>query len=559
MNESAPPVPVRRSLWARWRRARIYVWAILVIFALWLMALVVVARYHPKRLVDHALGELPFPTSTGDVSWSDPRTLKIKDMKLGQFFYAESVFVSLNGRNLLRGHISAVKVYGCQVFTKALDEELKKFNSYEAQLSSGLDWTLDLLEIRRGTVMVEDFAPDTPAIPILLGAARPIILRDINLGRPNASPSMTVERTVEIENVNLASPFDPLAPVLAFPLTRMRFTYNELWHHHIRELDFISPTIYLGQDLFWFTDEFKKTRNAAPSEGVNAPWDVGHLEAHYGQLAINAFGQPTARLPFFFQTKVDNIRLDQLDKISAKSTIPIVRFDQDYPDYKLNIVNLHGNLEFSLPPSDDTANNVVSTVKIDKISWHGIPATEVWTSVTFDPNGIYGNLGGNCESGYLKANFEIYYTKGFTWNIDFFADKINCQPVAQKIVGKYLSMTGTLDGDIAIQGKTTNILAAEGTLDLETPGVVEIKTMDDLLKKLPTNLSILKGDLLKIAVHAFQTYPYENGQLKVDYKPDGGTCSLKLNSPNGPRHLDIVWHPYDEKQGKDNAHEVSNP
>src|ERR1700682_4920542 len=131
--------------------------------------------------------------------------------------------------------------------------------------------------------------------------------------------------------MSLVSPFDPLAPVLAFPLTRVRFTYNELWYHRIREVDFVRPVMHLGEDLFWFSNEFKKQRAAASSEGVTAPWEVGHLEVQYGQLALNVFGQPAAQLPFFFETKVDDIRLDQLDKLSAKSTISILRLDQDYP------------------------------------------------------------------------------------------------------------------------------------------------------------------------------------------------------------------------------------
>jgi hypothetical protein len=339
----------------------------------------------------------------------------------------------------------------------------------------------------------------------------------------------------------------------------VRFTYSELWHHHIREIDFVRPTLFLGQDLFWFTDQFKKMRAQAPSEGVSAPWEVGHLEVQYGQLAISAFGQPAARLPFYLETKVDNIRLDQLDKISAKSTIPILRLDQDYPDYKIRIVNLHGNLEFSVPPSDATANNVYQTVNIDELSWNNIPVTEVQTKVTFDPTGIYGKLDGKCEKGYLNANFEVYYTKGFAWNADFFADKIDCRPVTEKMAGKYVDLTGTLDGKIAIQGKATEILDCHGVLDLTHPGVLEIKSMADLMNRLPANANVTKRDLMKITIGTFQTYPYTKGQFKVDYTPQGGTGSLNLDSPLGQRHAEIHWHPYGDGQSSSKvANEADN-
>jgi hypothetical protein len=535
------PAPVPKPVRPRWRRARIYGWVILVILAVWLLAVVTLVRQQPKRVVDHGLAQLPFSSSTGKVIWLDDQTLQLSDVKVGDFFYADSIVISLNGRQVLRRHIPRVQVTGCQVFTKALEEAMKKFGPDVR----GLNWTIDKLEIRRGTVMMENFVPDTPSIPILLGVSRPIILDSIKLNKPDSSPSMNQERTVEVENITLVSPFDPLASVLAFPLTRVRFTYSELWRHHIREVDFVRPVMHLGEDLFWFSNEFKKQRAAASSEGVTAPWEVGHLEVQYGQLALNVFGQPAAHLPFFFETKVDDIRLDQLDKISAKSTISIIRLDQEYPDYKIRIVNLHGKLEFSLPPSDATANNVVPTVFIDELSWNEIPATEVWSTVTFDSNGIYGNLGGKCESGYLKANFEVYYTKGFTWNANLFADKINCQPVAERVAGKYIDLSGTLDGKIAVQGKATEILNCQGTLDLAHPGVLEIKSMDNLLKRLPANASVTKKDLMNIAVTSFKIYPYRSGEFKIDYKPEGGTGTLKLDSPNGQRQLDIYWHPYE--------------
>ncbi len=46
----------------------------------------------------------------------------------------------------------------------------------------------------------------------------------------------------------------------------------------------------------------------------------------------------------------------------------IRRLDQYYPDYKIRIVNLRGQLEFSIPPSDTHANNVVPTVNVDELS-----------------------------------------------------------------------------------------------------------------------------------------------------------------------------------------------
>jgi hypothetical protein len=119
--------------------------------------------------------------------------------------------------------------------------------------------------------------------------------------------------------------------------------------------------MFLGEDLFWLTHQFKSENQPRATQGPSAPWEVGMFEVQFGQLAVNAFGQPVVHFPFFFGTKVNDIRLDQLDQISAKATIPIQNLTQDYPDYKVRIVNLWGNLYFNWPPSDTNANNVVKS------------------------------------------------------------------------------------------------------------------------------------------------------------------------------------------------------
>jgi hypothetical protein len=49
---------------------------------------------------------------------------------------------------------------------------------------------------------------------------------------------------------------------------------------------------------------------------------------------------------------------------------------------------------------------------------------------------------------------------------------------------------------------------------------------------------------LKIAISAFQSYPYDSGRLSIDYKPAGGKSTLKLNGPRGERQFDIYLHPW---------------
>jgi hypothetical protein len=544
--DAAPPPKPRRGV--NWHRVRVYFWSILIMAAMWVCATVVTIRLHPKRVVERLLAEMPFSASTGRVYWVNRRTLEIEDLRMGalgdlkngQFFYARTIIVTASPFGLWQHHIAKVQINEGQVLMKALYAALDRAGSGSGK---GIDWSIGRLEINRGTIMMDNLLEDT-VIPVTIGRRHPVVLTGLRLGEPDSSQQMTEPRTLEIGAVSIASPIDPTSPVFFFPLTRVTYTYGEIWRHRVRKIEMIRPTMFLGEDLFWLTKQFKKAHAGTPAEGPTAPWRVGRFEVAFGQLAVNAFGQPVVHLPFYFNTKVDDIRLDQLDQVSAKSSVTIQRLDQDYPDYKVRIVNLRGKLFFSWPPSDEKANNVVNTIKIDELSWNEIPATQVWSNVTFDPNGVYGTLGGVCEGGQISGNFEFYYSKGFTWNADLFATKINCQPIAEKLVGKYVNLTGELDGKIAVQGKVTEIVNCNGLLQLPNPGLLEIKSMNELINRIPPDMIAIKRDALKLAIDAFQTYPYDSGQLKVDYTTKGGQSTLLLQGPRGKRQFDVVLHPW---------------
>jgi hypothetical protein len=523
-----------------WHRVRIYGWAILIVLALWSLGGAFELRFNPKRYVDHILADLPYPASVGEAVWTDPQTLELRDVKFGDFFYADSIVLSARFRDLLKHHVDSVHINGGQLFMSHLNKELAK--SVHAS-GKGLDWTIGKLILQRGTIML-DFGPDMPPIPVTIGAHRQVILNHLNLGTPSDSKPMTEEQMVELENIRFSSPFDPLAPVLGLPLVRIKFTYSELWHHQIRSIDLVRPNLYLGQDLFWFTDQMKKARAKEAKAGPQSPWQVDQFRIEYGRISVNTFGQPRLNFPFFFDTQVNDIRLDQLDKLTAKNVIAIRHFSRNYPEYKIKVTNLYGRLEFSVPPSDASANNVVPTVFIDQISWNNIPVTKAWAFATFDPTGIYAKMGGTCEKGLMDGNFDVYYTDGFKWTAGFFAHSIDCAPIAEQLAGKYGTLTGSINGKLAVNGQGTTIQRVNGTLTLDKPGALKIESADRLLNDLPANTVALKRDALKVILQAFSYYPYETGQFVVDYSPGNGGAKLKLNGPAGKRDFEVYWHPF---------------
>jgi hypothetical protein len=534
---TTPPRLPRRC---NWQRVRIYFWAAALALSLWPLGMAYTLREDPKHFIDGAFAQFPFPATVGQVRWTNADTLELSNVRCGDFFFAYRITLSASMRDLWRRHLDSVQVAGGDLYMANLTRYLA---SSQGKSTEGLDWTIRKLILRRGVVLL-DLGPALPAVPVNVGLLRPVILNHVHLGTPDNSAPMTEERVLELENIHFSSPFDPLAPVLGLPLVRVKFTYAEIWHHQIRGIDLVRPDLYLGQDLFWFTDQFKRERSAAAKTGPQSPWKVGHFGVEYGRLSINTFGQPRFTFPFFFDTQVDDIQLDQLDKLSAKSVIAIRDFTKNYPQYKINIVDLHGKLEFSVPPTNAKANNVVPTVFIKEVAWNGIPVTNAWATATFDPTGIYARLGGTCEKGLMEGNLEVYYTKGFEWNANFFAHQIDAAPIAEKLAGKYGSLTGVIEGKISVQGKATTINRVNGGLTLDQPGALKIQSVDRLVNDLPASMTGFKRDALKVALQAFTYYPYTQGQFLVDYQPGDGGATLKLNGPVGRRDFSIYWHPF---------------
>jgi hypothetical protein len=78
--------------------------------------------------------------------------------------------------------------------------------------------------------------------------------------------------------------------------------------------------------------------------------------------------------------------------------------------------------------------------------------------------------------------------------------------------------------------------------------------MDELLDRLPANTIKLKRDALKIAISAFQTYPYDHGLLTINYKPTGGLSALKLDGPRGQRDFEVYLHPWSLSDNSGDGH-----
>ncbi len=440
-----------------------------------------------------------------------------------------------------------------QFFLERFDAAMQKLppSSPDSRkyIMNSLDWAVKNVVLSQGTVFLESIGPaQNLNVPIRLGIHAPIVLHDVHLNDLDSGEAGQTVQRVEITDVALVSPFDPLAPVLSLPLTQITFTYGGLWHRHLREISLIRPTLFLGADLFWFADGFKTPVDPTKPVVPSIPWEAEHVSAHYGGLGISAFGQPPVTFPFNFDASADHVRTDQLDKVTMKTLIPIKRFDHEYPAYKVKIVNLHGKLAFNLPPGDNFIQNAVQTLNVEELSWNGLALNNVLTTVLFNNFGIFGHLEGTCYTGKVAGDFGITYDSGFPWTMALEATAVDVAPITQRLAPNYLLITGKATGTLTVSGRTIEVLNCDGALNMASPGgTMKLGSLQELLAKYPIQGNAIKQSIAQLLVNSLKDYHYQTGGITLKYTPGLGIGSLRLNGPLGKRNFDVYWHPFQKK------------
>ena len=62
----------------------------------------------------------------------------------------------------------------------------------------------------------------------------------------------------EIADFTITSPLDSFAPVFTMKTLFIRYSIAGLLRREIEEIQVLNPTIYVGEDLFWYFDELGK-------------------------------------------------------------------------------------------------------------------------------------------------------------------------------------------------------------------------------------------------------------------------------------------------------------
>lgn len=395
------------------------------------------------------------------------------------------------------------------------------------------------VQIVEGLLQVKNLGPTLPPLPIRLDQ----VVSNVVFGAARDHPSAAKSLTIHVRDWTLHSPYDPLATVIQLKSIAISFSVRGLAENRLDRMEFVEPTIYVGQDLFWLSDLIKKeAAMRGKSEGEKKVWSVGEFDVRGGRVIVATQGKPDLELPFVFTASQKDLRFVSLRDLHLNAVIDVVPVSLDYRErYGIAVDNLWGKLEFALPRGNRNANNVVNTLKADRIAWKDLSASNSWVSVTFDVNGIYGRFGGESYGGYINGDGTLLFKNERDWVASVAGTKVDLGDAAADLVPQHVRLTGRGTGTVVVQGRERTILETSGKFQLIDQGKLEILALDEVLKRIPSDWSVTKKDLAKIVLEAFRNYHYTSGDTDFLYRPPQSYLRANFRGVEGKRDFEVTY------------------
>ncbi len=406
-------------------------------------------------------------------------------------------------------------------------------------------WTVGTLDLKGVAVKLDDNRADVTDITFALNTSMQ------NVPMSEAAAQMGAEeQTIEITDLEVLSPYNPLAKVLTLRSIFVRFTLAGLLRRELKKITIFSPTIYVGPDLFWYMDEAKKNLPAAPEGGDSQPgWKVDDLQIEMGKLVLGSGGNAQYGVPLNFHTRAQNVSLDNLAALQFEGGLEIPAQKYAFESYQIELSTQGGDLKFSYPP-EKAQSNLVGKIFLDTVRWRQYEADTAWISVTFDRQGINGEFGGKVYGGYASGGFSFFFDPTSPWIGWLGGKKIDLRQLTNVISAQNFQLTGPLEFRLQMDAQGKSIDRIRSEFKATKPGRMVIGKLDDILKRIPAAWSMLKQSSTRIALETLRDFDYTKGGGNFWFVKSQGILQLQLQGPSGSRNFEVVLHSDDTADGR---------
>ena len=439
-------------------------------------------------------------------------------------------------------------------------------------------WRVSEVTISDTAITLQRVAPGLPPLKFNLDYTATDLPLD-----PSALVGNLVPQRIELSELSIKSPYDPLRNVAHLGSVFVDFTLDSLIQQRIDKVEIVAPTLFVGEDLFWYIDYYRKYAAGLPLPGAermalasadkafaldaatsaaNAPvkeggaWTVDTLKVDGGKLVIAPKGRPLPGIPrpfpFSFTTRMNQ------GKLEAEFDIPTDTYT--WEQMKLQLEGMRGRVLFNLPIKN-VDNNLTETFKVDRIRYKQLLMENAHLSVTYDANGIYGQFGGEAYEGYINGAFNVYMDTNFSWDGWISGAGVRTTEVTRVMCPAYFLLDGKVAATIVAQGNMNEVYQCDVKFSNASPGKFSIVALNDMLSDLPKDQATYEDDLMRIGVETLRDFEYDKVDAKCRFYGREGKGRLVLTGPAGSRKIDvnIYDHRWTTKPAKGSTVQVSNP
>ncbi|MCB1226117.1 MAG: hypothetical protein KDK99_09935 [Verrucomicrobiales bacterium] len=422
----------------------------------------------------------------------------------------------------------------------------------------GRTWSAGRVEVQDLGITLHKIAPGLPSLHFNVQFEA-----DDTPLQPEGLVAHVAPQKVELTGLTILAPYGSFRPVARLGSIFVHFTLDDLLHSKLRRIEVISPTLYVGEPLFWYVDYYRKyaageirsdtdapafaltskqtTISPDPATAIAAPgsttpgWTVEELAVEGGKIVIAPKGVPLAGFrqpfPFSFSTRLESGHFDAELEI-PKDTYPIEKLDLEFR-------GMRGKVLFNLPIKTQD-NNLTETFWVDQIRWKQLHIEEAHLSVTYDENGVYGKFGGAAYEGYIDGQFNIYNDLNYTWDGWIAGTRVRATEITEKMTPAYLLLDGLVSGKVIATGNASELYQADLEVTSEQPGRFVISGLDDLLKEYaPSVAPSLTDQVTRIGLETLRDFEYDDAQIGARFYGREGKGNLRVVGPTGSRNIDV--------------------
>ena len=426
-------------------------------------------------------------------------------------------------------------------------EELPEGQRAGTDPNAESEWRLGEFVVTESRVHIESLIPQVEGLDFALETS----LNDVPLGQAGLLLQDQPQK-VELAGIEIRDPYDSFLTVALVPTIFVEFSFAGLLNQRIEKIDLMNPSIYVGQPLFWWVDYQRNYRfqnegsefagpGSEEEESESAEggaWKIGQINAHFGKLVIAPTGQPIGVVPFPFEAQTN------LDEGSIALNLQIPKEQQyvyEFPDLKLALFGLSGNVDFNVP-IEQKDNNLVQTFNLDRAVWKQFEAEKLYLTVTYDTNGIYGRFGGEAYGGYAEGQFNVYLDDVGLWDAWLAGTEMDMGPITEVIAPESFLMDGKVDAKLVSEGRKLEFGETFGELRTLSPGHFDFTKANDFIQSLPEEWSMLKRSATKLSLETLKRFEYETGKGDLYFINQDGWMKLKLEGDTGSRNLEVFAH-----------------